>query len=209
MPIELLPLHGDAITPHLAPLAQLRLTVFREWPYLYDGTLAAELDYLHSYLASPRSIVVLARDGDQIVGATTGLPLADAHEEFQTPFRDSPWSPDDIFYLGESVLLAPYRGQGLGHAFFDHREQHAAALGTFRLTSFCAVQRDPDDPRRPPDYRPLDPFWQKRGYQRQNHLRARFHWKEVNAPGETRNTLTFWTKPVAAVSNRQADYQPR
>jgi len=200
--MQLLPLHGSSITPHLDALAQLRLTVFREWPYLYDGTLADELDYLHTYASSPRSIVLLALDGTKVIGATTGLPLAEAHEEFQAPFRVSPWSPADIFYLGESVLLAPYRGQGLGHAFFDHREQHAAALGTFRLTSFCAVQRAPLDPRRPTDYRPLDPFWQKRGYQRQDHLRAHFHWKEVNAPGETRNTLTFWTKPLPAVSNQ-------
>ncbi|HLL24828.1 MAG TPA: GNAT family N-acetyltransferase, partial [Kofleriaceae bacterium] len=51
---------GDAIGPYLPALAALRIRVFREWPYLYDGSLAYEEAYLASYV-SPDAIVVLAR----------------------------------------------------------------------------------------------------------------------------------------------------
>ena len=34
-----------------------------------------------------------------------------------------------LFYFGESVLLPEYRGQGVGHAFFDHREAQARGVG--------------------------------------------------------------------------------
>ena len=39
-------LTGDDIRTVLPDLARLRMEVFREWPYLYDGSLAYEEDYL-------------------------------------------------------------------------------------------------------------------------------------------------------------------
>ena len=32
-------LSGAALLPHLDDVARLRIAVFRDWPYLYDGTL--------------------------------------------------------------------------------------------------------------------------------------------------------------------------
>lgn len=54
---------GSAIQAWLPVLAQLRIRVFREFPYLYDGSVAYEEKYLHSYVAVPDSVMVLARDG--------------------------------------------------------------------------------------------------------------------------------------------------
>jgi predicted GNAT superfamily acetyltransferase len=58
----------------VADLARLRVTVFRDWPYLYDGDAAYERGYLARY-ARGDSIVVAAFDGDRMVGAATGMPL--------------------------------------------------------------------------------------------------------------------------------------
>ena len=68
-------LHGAAIAPYIDDLARLRLAVFREFPYLYDGDPAYEADYLARYAHSGRSLVVLALDNDEVVGASTGLCL--------------------------------------------------------------------------------------------------------------------------------------
>ena len=70
---------------------------------------------------------------------------------------------EDVFYCAESVLQERYRGQGVGHRFFDLREAHARALG-FSWSVFCAVIRPQQHPLRPAGYRPLDPFWRRRGY---------------------------------------------
>ena len=67
--------HGAEIEPHLEALGGLRMAVFREFPYLYEGTLAAEREYLQVYVRSPRSLVVFVRDGERTVGATTCVPL--------------------------------------------------------------------------------------------------------------------------------------
>ncbi|MEL4892929.1 GNAT family N-acetyltransferase [Xanthomonas protegens] len=194
-PLSIQRLRGAGIVPFLDAVAQLRIAVFRDWPYLYDGDLGYERGYLAAYAASPDSVFVLARDGEQVVGASTGLPLLDDAEAFAAAFAGSGIDPAEVFYFGESVLLPQYRGRGIGHAFFDEREAHARALSRFRLTAFCSVERAPDDPRRPPEYRGNDAFWRKRGYQPQPGLRMHLPWNEVD-PGETPHTLGFWTRAL-------------
>lgn len=154
---------GADIAPVIDGLAALRIRVFRDWPYLYDGDLAYERSYLQTYSENPQAIVVAAYAGDDLVGASTGLPLAQADADFARAFAHTSFDPTAIFYCAESVLLSDYRGQGAGHRFFDAREAHARSLG-FAKSAFCSVVRPPDHPARPKDYRPLDPFWHARGY---------------------------------------------
>lgn len=195
MAIEVRRVSGQEITRYLADAARLRISVFREYPYLYDGDEAAEQDYLTSYVDCPRSVFVLALDGDRVVGVSTGLPMADADESFRAPFIAAGESSQDWFYFGESVLDPAYRGQGIGHRFFDEREGHAHGLG-FRYTCFCSVVRPADHPLKPASYRPHDVFWTKRGYARQPELKARFSWKQVDSSEEVENELVFWTRRV-------------
>ncbi len=186
---------GLDIAPWLDDVARLRVAVFRDWPYLYEGDPGYERDYLAAYAASPDSLFVLAMQDGQVVGASTGLPLADDAEAFRRPFEDSDIAPGGVFYFGESVLLPAYRGRGIGHAFFDRREAHARALGRFAWTAFCAVDRDEGDPRRPAGHRDNDAFWGKRGYVRRPGMTMRLPWAETGR-GEVEHALTFWLRPL-------------
>ena len=185
---------GSDLTRYIPRLAHIRIRVFRDFPYLYAGDFDYERRYLETYLQSPRSVIVLVFDGSNIVGASTGLPLSDETPNVIAPFASQGYDPTKIFYVGESVLFSQYRGQGLGVRFFDEREAHAHRLGGFRWTAFCAVDRPPDHPRRPPGYVPLDSFWQKRGYHREPGLKAVFTWRDLDDDAETAKTMTFWMK---------------
>ena len=184
---------GAGIVPWLDDVARLRIAVFRHWPYLYEGDAAYERDYLAAYARSPDSVFVLAFDRERVVGASTGLPLTDDTPAFAEPFRVAGLPVEQVFYFGESVLLPGYRGQGVGHAFFDRREAHARALGRFRWTAFCAVDREVDDPRRPESHRANDAFWHGRGYTRQPGMTMRLPWNEPGR-GEVEHPLTFWLR---------------
>lgn len=188
---------GSDIAPWLDAVAQLRMTVFRAWPYLYAGDMAYERAYLSTYARSARSVFVLAFDGGNVVGASTGVPLADEDAAFRAPFEAHGLDPARVFYCGESVLLPAYRGQGIGHAFFDRREAHARALGGFDCTAFCAVDRSDDDPRRPPGHRGNDAFWRRRGYARRDGMAMQLSWNEPGR-GEVAHTLTFWLRALDA-----------
>lgn len=185
---------GEALKDYIPALAALRIRVFREYPYLYDGDLAYEEAYLNTYVQAPDSVIVLVFDGDEVVGASTAIPMANETIEFKQPFIDAGYNPDEIFYCGESVLLPRYRGQGVGVAFFEQREAHAAKLGGFRYSCFCAVERPGDHPRRPADYEPLDRFWQKRGYQKTPELATSYRWKDLDEAEQSAKPMTFWMK---------------
>lgn len=67
--IRIKDLTGAALGAALDSLADLRIAVFRDFPYLYDGSGAAgrayEQDYLTAYAQSPGALIVgaLADDG--------------------------------------------------------------------------------------------------------------------------------------------------
>jgi GNAT superfamily N-acetyltransferase len=196
MTLEVTSLTGDAIKTVLPDLARLRMAVFRDWPYLYDGTLAYEEQYLSTFAAAPGAVCVIARDGDKIVGASTGLPMVHADTEFKGPFAAAGYDIAEVFYCGESVLLPTHRGGGAGHAFFDQREAQARQLGGFKYSTFCRVVRPDDHPRKPKEYRPLDSFWTKRGYAPAPGLVAQFAWKDLAQQAETTKELQFWIREL-------------
>lgn len=156
--------------------------------------MAYEKNYLETYARSERAFLFAVYDGNQMVGATTAIPLPDEAPEVQMPFQKAGYELDTVFYFGESVLLPAYRGLGLGNRFFDEREAHAQKFAQCTMTCFCAVQRPEDHPLRPADYRPLDEFWQKRGYQRDSSLQSEMIWPDRNETVETAKTMIYWTK---------------
>jgi GNAT superfamily N-acetyltransferase len=188
-------LTGTAIAPVIDGVAALRMRVFREWPYLYEGDLDYERSYLRAYQDSARAVVVAAWDGADLVGASTGLPLTEADSEFGAAFNGSGMDMGTIFYCAESVLLPACRGQGAGHRFFDLREGHARALG-FSQSVFCSVIRPADHPARPASYRPLDRFWHARGYAPCPGIVAQFTWRDLGDSTDSPKPLQFWSRAL-------------
>jgi len=174
-------------------LARLRIEVFRDFPYLYEGDFDYERRYLATYMASPGAVVIGALDGGTLVGAATASPLSDHFDEFAGPFAARGLDPAGFFYFGESVLRKAYRGLGVGVRFFEERERAAREAG-FPRCVFSSVVRPADHPARPIGYVPLDAFWTKRGYARIDGLETGFSWRDVGAAQETVKPMEFWQK---------------
>ncbi len=188
-------LTGDELQHHLPDVASLRIRVFADFPYLYDGTMDDEEIYLAKFAAIEGAIIVACHDGEKIVGAATGGPLIGQMTEFSDPLKHAGFDCSEIFYCGESVLLPDYRGHGVGHRFFDERENQARRL-MLKRSCFLSVIRLHDHPARPGDYSPLDAFWRKRGYAPLDGLTATFPWKEHSTDEEVDNQLQYWMRDL-------------
>ncbi|HEY4055937.1 MAG TPA: GNAT family N-acetyltransferase [Kofleriaceae bacterium] len=189
-------MRGEAIAANLDVLAELRIRVFREFPYLYEGSLEYEAKYLGAYAESPKSLVVIARDGERIVGAATAMPLAVHTDNVMPALIAAGYAPDRVYYFGESVLDADYRGRGIGHAFLDEREAVARELG-YATAAFCAVERPADHPARPAGYRSLHELWTKHGFRQRPEIVTTFEWKDLGDAEETPKKMIFWTKELS------------
>ena len=193
---------GPAMRPYLSALARLRIAVFRDWPYLYDGVLDAERVHLSELALSPRGGLAVAFDGGEPVGCSTCLPLPEADAAVRAPLLAVGHDPTRFFYFGESVLLRPYRGRGIGVAFFAAREAHARDSTDAAFACFCAVERPAGHPLRPPDAVPLDAFWRRRGYVHHPELVCTMRWKQVESADQVENRLSFWIKPLRSTPGR-------
>ncbi len=192
MKLELKALYGRDIAPHLSSLAKLRITIFKEYPYLYDGNLTYEEKYLKRYSDCEDALIIMALDEGTPAGMSSCLPMA-YEDEFRAPFLKHQIDVNEVFYFGESILLPKYRGHGIGKRFFTLREEHAKSIlgDHLKYTAFCAVNRQHKPPK---DYQSPEPLWLKRGYQKYPDLVATYHWKDIGDDEETPKTLTFWLK---------------
>lgn len=195
MAVEIRILKGDDLKTALPALAGLRISVFREWPYLYEGSLDYEEKYLARYAGAQGAVIVGAFDGDRLVGAATGKPLIHEVAAIRRPFEDAGLDPAEVFYFAESVLDPAYRGQGIGHRFFDEREAHARSRGC-TIAGFCAVIRPDGHPLKPVDYSPLDAFWKKRGYRKLEGGIVYFPWQDVDETHETEKPMQIWIREI-------------
>ncbi|MFN8354849.1 MAG: GNAT family N-acetyltransferase [Spirosomataceae bacterium] len=196
MELSFITKQGAAFESVFDQLAALRIRVFRDYPYLYEGTVEHEREYLKVYAKAEQSFLFGVMDGQQLVGATTAIPLANETPDVQEPFLKAGMDIERIFYFGESILLSAYRGLGLGNRFFDEREAHARRLGHYTHTCFCGVVRPADHPAKPHDYRPLDEFWTKRGYLRQPQLQSQFEWLDLGDSTPTIKPMVYWMRPL-------------
>jgi steroid delta-isomerase-like uncharacterized protein len=178
---------------YLQAIAWLRITVFQEWPYLYQGSLEYERTYLENYFRSQSGVVILAYDCDALAGVSTAVPLVDAAHEIRAPIQDAGLSASSIFYFGESLLLPKYRGQGLGKLFFDLREEWALRIPGISSTCFCSVVRNSEssDTQNHADPQPL---WRSRGYAKASNIIGQFSWPDLGSEIETTKPMQFWLK---------------
>ncbi len=195
MTVTVRTLTGADLDAHLDGVAALRIAVFRDWPYLYDGDLAYERGYLQTYRDSPGAILVGAFDGEALVGAATGTPMEDHADDFAAPLARLGLPLERIFYCAESVLLPQYRGRGLGHRFFDERESHARRLGRTHA-AFASVKRPEDHPLKPPAFRSNDVFWTKRGYAPLPGAIATFRWRDIGEDQPSAKPLQLWWRAL-------------
>jgi GNAT superfamily N-acetyltransferase len=194
MSITVRRLSAEEIKTEIRSLARLRIEVFKDFPYIYDGSDEYEVKYLQKYLDSSRAALIAAFDEKNVIGVASCLPLVDEDSSVQKPFVEKGFDLKKVFYFGESVLQKKYRGRGIGKTFFQEREKWARSFGQYEITTFCAVKRPAEHPLKHLDFRPLDEFWKAQGYEKHPELHTEFSWQDIGEKSETFKKMIFWLK---------------
>lgn len=187
--------YGEEIKKNLAEFAELRMKVFREYPYLYDGEMAYEEEYLKTYLEAKSSLVILVFYEQKCIGATSCVWLKEEVDDLKNPIIKAGLNPDNYLYFGESLVLGEFRKQGLGKKFFELRLEHFKKLVSMgyplKASCFCSVIRDSNHPQRPKNYKALDSFWSQMGFYRSS-IECSFTWKDLGEKKETRKLMSYY-----------------
>ncbi len=110
------------IAPFIPQLAQTYKDCFAEPPW-YEAFLAGEVeDDLRQALTKSHGVIVIAREGDAIVGAAVGYGFShrtDMHDLLEAKTHAS------TYYYAELFVASKYRGLGVAHMLIAAREAYA------------------------------------------------------------------------------------
>lgn len=193
--VKIKKLQGEEVLSYLPDLAALRTSEFKNYPYLYDGDIKREHEYLSTYVKCKDFVLLAMIDDSHVIGVTTGIPIKEEEKAFKIAFIDSKYDIKDVFYLGETIILPEYRGRGLSRLMIKTIEQHAVGQG-FKVLSLATINRSPDDIRKPEDYVSLDGLWNKYGYDKQDGIKVNLSWREIGQSEETKQEMIFWFKEL-------------
>lgn len=188
---------GSAIEYHLEDIAKLRIEIFKEFPYLYDGNIDYEKQYLETYVSSNKSLVILAYIENKLVGVSTCIAMNDSDDYFRCVFSKEGFNINKSFYFGESIVLKEFRGNKIGFEFFKKREQFARRIyPNIELIAFCSVDRPNNHGLRPKSYKSLNQFWSRLGYSIYRSAKVNYSWKDIDNESESLKQMSVWIKKV-------------
>lgn len=189
---------GRDISPHVDAIARFRISGFRSFPYLYEGSPEYEKEYLACYEREPDALLVCAYADGVLCGVATSLPLcsgSDIVAGAESLFRTHGRRPESFYYYAEIIVDPVMRGHGIARKIYAVRERHAHSLG---LPNLClaVVQREENHPLRPKTYVSPERIWKREGFVRTD-MTFTYEWPTIQPDGnvaEENHLMRFWVR---------------
>lgn len=186
---------GPKAKKYFNDIAKIRMNLFKEFPYLYEGNLNWETEYLDTYFKSNEATILLAfNEKNKVVAFSNSIPLKDESVELTEPFIKAGLNPADYLYIGEVMIYPDYRGKGIVQEFFKFHEDRARKEG-YHYTALITVDRQEKHPLKPANYRELGVVWSHFGYKLSD-LKVHMAWPQVDASEDVANVLSVWIKKI-------------
>jgi GNAT superfamily N-acetyltransferase len=187
---------GESIIPYVKDIADLSVRIYKEYPYLYEGTEEEYLPFIEHYTQFNEGIACILFDSAKPIGVAIGMPMNEMREKYKDPFVNArpQESCDEVFYLGEVLLLKAHRGQGLGKKMYLELERKIQENKIMKKVCFCKIDETKRDPLMPNGYKPLDGFWKKLGFHKCEDIRVTVYWCNVNEESESPHEMVYWLK---------------
>lgn len=193
-------IQGSAIKDYLTEVATMRINHFKDFPYLYQGSMQYEEEYLKGLANNKTAILITISVKDKIIAMITALPLVsdyDILEKAPANFAEFDCKKEDLYYIGEVIVEKQYRGQKLAKKLIKLVEEHAFNKG-YQGICFLTVARAEQHPQRPENYQDFKLIASHLGYTETN-LFTNFSWPTIQ-PDLTvldqENPMVFWIKKL-------------
>lgn len=189
---------GSDIQKYIDYVSALRISTFKDYPYLYKGSLNYEKKYIENYILDNKATLAFAKVNNKIAGISTGIPLASNSEivkDIQVIFHKNNIDISRYYYYGETIVLPAYRRQGLTTMLYQKQNELVRNWG-FKYTTILTVMREDDDPLKPKGYQKPDEIWKHLGFYK-NGLVCAHNWPTIQKSGEVieaYNKLELWVK---------------
>lgn len=188
------------LAPYLPFIAEQRINAYREYPYLYNGKMEEEINYLSWFSQLKHTSIVIAFYNDEPVGFITGTALSAFDEHFKGSvnlFKNANLPYDTYYYLSDAIVLPEHRNKLLVTQMAQLMEEHADILG---YTATCFVcEHHESHPLKPQNYKELDELFKKNGYSKTDMV-ITYHWQTRHADGsikEENHAMNYWVKHCA------------
>lgn len=188
------------IAPYLPFVAQQRLSAYRDYPYLYQGTMEEEIQYLDWFSKLKHSALVIAFYHDEPVGFITGTSLSgfDFHYKGSIDlFKNAGLPFDTYYYFSDAIIMPEHRNKSLITQMAQMLEEHADILG---YTATCFVcESHASHPLKPDGYKELNGLFQKHGYSKTEMVVA-YNWPTRQIDGGDKmqvHAMNYWIKQLS------------
>ncbi len=191
---------GQGLLPHVNTLAEMRINLFKNFPYLYAGSLnEREIGYVKRFAQNEHALLGIAQIENTVAGMLTGIPLVCdleivAHAD--SIFAAAGLNAHEYYYFGDALVLQQFRNLGIARALFAVLEAKVKSLG-YKKACFLVEDGDEHHPMRPENFK-QGLLWSKLGYKKTSIL-ATMSWPTIQVNGavqECNHTLTFWIKDL-------------
>ncbi|HEV2601172.1 MAG TPA: hypothetical protein VGT41_02640 [Candidatus Babeliales bacterium] len=178
-------------------MAQQRVEAFREYPYLYEGTVAEDTEYVQWLVGLQHSAVAASYLDGEPVGFVSGIAFVDNEQEFKGScalFEENGLDPKDFYYVPEAIVAAAHRNKSLFTRLHSLLEEHVKSLGY--KASCLVLESHEQHPLKPVDYKGPDEAFIKTGYSKTRMLTS-CAWPTIQPDGPAKNQvhpLTYWIK---------------
>lgn len=188
---------GAQCSEMINTVSDLRITMFKEYPYLYQGDKEYEKHYVKAYVQE-RGMVIKAAVKEELAGVITGIPLVEDAETFpeaKQAFVQQGFIPEQFYYIGEVMVMPQFRKKGIAAALFNALEKQAQKWN-YEKFCFVTIEHDKNHSLKPANYEDPAAVWRKLGYSKTS-VTIPAKYPTICADGsvqEIENTFVFWVK---------------
>jgi len=191
---------GKNASEYIEYVSHLRINIFKEYPYLYQGDLEYEKKYVADYTLHNQAMIAIAKIDGLIAGISTGIPvISDSKiaQDVKEIFTKQKTEAEKYYYYGEIMILPEFRGKGLATKLYSAQDKIIKEWG-FEHACILTVIRENDHPLKPKCYNSPNSLWKHLGFF-QTGYKTNLHWQTIQSDGNSNdasNTLELWSKKI-------------